>query len=147
MCRRVPSHFHMLLLANWCFIVSANEQKENPAAVLHALKAYDHSVRKKDKYLGANSTEDLTAVGQDGQPSENSVTPELPGKKQSKVLLAFSEKWSLVANVYIISFTSVATCIISAKKHSLSQTSLLRVLALTTYRHLPKGNVNVNFNF
>lgn len=71
--------------------ISANEQKENPAAVLHALKAYDHSVRKKDKYLGANSTEDLTAVGQDGEPSvvtpenaQSSVAPELPEKKLNK---------------------------------------------------------------
>lgn len=84
------------------FIVSANEQKENPAAVLHALKAYDHSVRKKNKYLGANSTEDLTAVGQDGEPSPDSenppssVAPELPERKPNKVLLAFFESWSLV---------------------------------------------------
>jgi len=82
-------------------MVSANEQKENPAAVLHALKAYDHSVRKKNKYLGASSTEDLTAVGQDGEPpdsqtSPSSVAPELPEKKLGKVMLAFSEKLSLV---------------------------------------------------
>lgn len=64
--------------------ISANEQKENPTAVLQALKAYDRSVRKKNyKYIGANSTEDLSSVGQDADSSEITAEPEVSPAPES----------------------------------------------------------------
>lgn len=47
--------------------ISKTEQNKNPSAVIHALKTFEHSVKRTDhnKYIGADSMEDITGDDED----------------------------------------------------------------------------------
>ena len=73
---------------------SLSEQKQNPDAVVNALRAYDNSVRhvKEDKYLVEMSVEDIPASSDDAVASNDSETevqtdteaPAIPDKKHKE---------------------------------------------------------------
>jgi hypothetical protein len=78
---------------------SISELKQNPNAVIDALKAYDQSVRhlKDEKYLIGDSVEDVSASSNDSNSDpanshvvaevKTDVAPEIPDKKSKEVLL------------------------------------------------------------
>jgi len=53
--------------------ISQSEQSQHPDAVIDALKTYEHSMKKQDhnKFIGADSLEDLTGEEDDGSESDN----------------------------------------------------------------------------
>jgi len=70
------------------FVTSAAEQRQNPSAVMDALHVFDKKLREPigQKYMGARSTEDLTAEADPKQQSKNVTMndanglPVLPAK-------------------------------------------------------------------
>jgi len=85
------------------FIISADEQRENPTAVMDALKVFDKKVRDQtgQKYMGARSTEDLTAdtdtttklpLIKIETPSDANGLPVLPAKSKDEKNKGLSDK-------------------------------------------------------
>ncbi len=62
-----------LLITQVCYS-SLSEQTQNPGAVIDALKAFEHSVKRTDhnKYFGADSMEELAEEDGEGDDSDKS---------------------------------------------------------------------------